>query len=90
MALMVIFTRVPFPPKLVENVLGVRTSRWVMSCSRPDDHSKMVIVSSMKFSEVHITVPKYIPIDFGDDLDIRPDIRPDRISSNSTDLAETF
>ena len=29
----------------------------------------------MKFSEVHITVPKYIPIDFGDDPDIQPDIR---------------
>ena len=46
----------------------------------PDDNSKIVIAITMKFSEVHITVPKYIPIDFGDDPDIRPDMRPDKLS----------
>ena len=43
----------------------------------------------MEFSGTHITVPEYIPIDFGDNPDIRPDIRPDKLLQYSTDLDET-
>ena len=41
----------------------------------PDDNSKSVIAIAMRFSVVHIKVPELIPFDFGDDPDIRPDIR---------------
>ena len=55
----------------------------------PDDNSRTVIDSNMRFSGLHITMPRKSPSDFSDNLDIRPDIRPDKISSNSTDFAET-
>ena len=56
----------------------------------PDDNSKMVIASHMKFSGVHITMPEKILIYFGDDPDIRPDIRPDKLLQYFNDLHETF
>ena len=69
-----------FYPVQSSGLISGRLSGYFFSEVCPDDNSKMVIVSSMKFSEVHITVPKYIPIDFGDDLDIRPDMRPNKLS----------
>ena len=49
----------------------------------------MVIASNMEIPEVHIKVPKKILIDFDDNLDIRPDIRLNKLLQYSTDLHET-
>ena len=53
----------------------------------PDNNLRTVIASNMRFSGLHYG-PWVESERFGDNPDIRPDIRSDKISLNSTDLPE--